>query len=515
MKKSIIAALSIVSALTVSAATFTWDDKGDHLWTTTNNWNAVSLPTTNDTVHINNSTGNPSSVFLANQNAPETNGFANVVIGNTAGSDATLYITDGSVLTTVASTIGASGTGTVVMADSSYKNTSGVGNIILGNTAVASGTLIITNGNLTGSYGITVGASGKGFIEMNGGAMSFSRTITLGSGASGSGALCFRSGTINLTTDFVVGANGVGWANVFSNTVMSVRSTLIGEYASGEGVLIIENGGRVTCSATQSCKVGASGNGILNLRGGIVGSSSGSHFTVRENAGAFGLVRGWGRIHDFRNIRNSGIIVADGDGENRELHMNINRHDGYLSNPIDNEPYGTNGWYAVNNGKLTIVLRVANGIGTGLGYATPEFCWGETEGDDTPDLVNSFRVSFAGTDNNGTFTASVLAPDRDDLPPLPNIPVVGLWNATFTRDFSSVDFECRYDHTRVPSGNTVKLMRWDADAQKWHGLGSHETGTQASPHRVKVYTLPPNGTAERIGLIGAFAVPAATRIIIR
>ena len=445
--------------------------------------------------------------------------FNGAQFGATADTTGTLALASSGRLSTQNSAIhiGQSGVGTVIVNGYSRLETVSVGsqqstaaNLIIGNNVGSEGFLYMTNSAVYSAYNFTVGGSGYGYLEMNGGNLQSARTFTVGLAATGVGEILITAGTMAPYT-IAIGASGKGLMTVSSpNVTFTGPSSTIGVNESGEGMLVLDNA-TFTGNPTTTHVVGQNGAGALILRNGTYASSSGSSFYVRQNAIGSGLVRGWGAIKDFRNIRNNGVIIADGEGEDRELALNINRHDGRVYNDIENEVSGANGWYAVNKGKLTLRLRtVQNSPAMGLGVTTPVFSWGESEDDDTIDLVNSLRLGFTEATANGIFSASILATDRSDVPPLSSAAVVGLWLASFDKAFTSIDLECRYDHTKLPSGHSVRLLRWDADAAQWKRLPTYESGT----HRVKTDALPTLGV-ERIGLIAAVAEPTATFIMIK
>ena len=534
MKSLIIAAFSTASALTVSAATFTWDDKGDHLWTSVANWTTNGVPATTspdagDTVVINNVNNAPAFVILDAMCPPipteeVERGYLNsLTLAGTATDNVFLSVTNNAVLEIKSATateifVGERGTAHLLVSDGARVETisNGQRNVTVGGLAGSTGTVTVsTGGSMYTAYSTTIGNLGVGTVHVKGGSYTIMRNSNMGSGVTGSGQLLLDSGTFYMPggQTLNVGNSGKAYIRFLAPTTASFGVLILGVNANSYGELDLD-----ACNAAggqnNSVTVGSLGKGLFTIRGGTYTATGSAGLNIRANAGASGLLKGWGILTGFRNMTNNDLVIADGEGADRELSFTANRYDGFISNTIDNERNGTNGWYAISKGKLTIQMRGINGANTGLGRTTSEFSWGETETDEDIDLVNSFRVSFNGVAANGTFKASILAPDRDDLPPLPNMPVVGLWNAAFTQSFASVDFECRYDHTRVPSSHEVRLMRWDDDAGIWRRLHTYSTATPDSPHRVKTDDMPELG-ADRVGLIGAFAYPASFLFILR
>ncbi len=494
-------------------ATAIWNDQGDHQWSTTSNWSTSALPVAGDTVQVN---GVAVIVEVADVVAPESGSLANLVLANNESDIVNMTVKDGASLTAAKATIGNNGTVHLVITNATVTYTGGnAADLSVANSVTSTGTItVLKSGVYVGTQAApsNIGIDGVGTVYVNGGSFTSLRAITLGAKASGIGSAYLNGGKFSSGGYYLyIGGSGKGHLEFQAQTELGFSSLTIGRYATGDGVLDLGEY-VMTVGATQGMRVGEAGTGVLKIRGGSISSSSGSGFYVRDLGGT-GLVQGWGRIADFRNIRNNGLIIADGEGVDRQLYMNINRNDGYVTNTIDNEPKGTNGWFAVNKGMLTLELRKS----AQLGVNPAAFNWGETETDEDIDLVNSLRVSFQGA-SAGNFSASLLAPDRDDVAansPLPPLSVVGLWNVSFSANFGSVDFECRYDHTRLPKGHQALLMRWDPGASEWVRLPTYETGTADAPYRVKTDGLTPQAGTQRIGLIGAFAVPRGTLIFMR
>ena len=530
MKKMIASACAalLFQGLVVSAATFTWTgDAGDNQWANTLNWvtnntlAAASPPANGDTVAINNAGGQPARAVVSGIEVPNGGGWLNTVtLAAAPADDAALVIEGGAVFSASGQiTAGSNGTGMLEVTNATLKTSSNA-SISIANNNGSSGAFYVREGGVVDcAYSVNIGAQGNGHFEMNGGKLSTSRHFSLGVSAGGHGVAFINAGVLQIGYDTMVGQSGTGFLTISStNAAASTRSLYIGNANGARGTVVLD-GATLTVSASASCVVGrgeggTSGTGVLELRDGTVASSSGAGFYVRNAVDSFGMARGWGRVYNFRNIQNNGLVIADGEGVDRELYMNINRNDGYVTCAIPNGPHETNGWHAVNKGMLTLQLRNPNGASSGLGVTTPAFCWGETEANETPGLVNSFRVSFNGAAANGVFSASLLAPDRDDVAantPLPPSTPLGLWDVSFSQNFDAVDFECRYDHAKLPNGHSARLMRWNPATEAWEKLQTFEPG----PRRVKAAALPQQATAKRVGLIGAFAAPSPTLFFIK
>ena len=137
---------------------------------------------------------------------------------------------------------------------------------------------------------------------------------------------------------------------------------------------------------------------------------------------------------------NNGQIIADGFGQPRSIDLT---EFSTVTNTIENEPDGTNGWYATRGGRVELpALPVKAGTST--------LTWGEAAKDSKLDLVNSLRatvhdqskatrLSFVLHDATtaGTLGASVPR----------GITLISLWSLN-AADFnpSAIDIVVRYDH---------------------------------------------------------------------
>lgn len=270
-------------------------------------------------------------------------------------------------------------------------------------------------------------------------------------------------------------------------------------------------------SQNNSITLGREGTGIVYMRGGTWKKTGTAAVTlrVRERTGAFGLVSGWGEITTSKKytIDNNGLVVANGMddsgvAEERTLAYSATGDLSYFTNSLENVT--TNGWYAVNKGKLTmqVLASVASGdLGT--------YTWGEAEDDDAIDLVNSVRVSFHNITDETTkkkgiysFTGHLYAADRSDVPALPGgAAAVGVWSFDISGLYETADFEFRYDHVKAPNG--VKLYQLRSDGETWTKL---ETESLAD-YRVKVSGIPCADASRMFAAVAA--APSGLAIFVR
>ena len=181
---------------------------------------------------------------------------------------------------------------------------------------------------------------------------------------------------------------------------------------------------------------GQFGSGTLHLGGGNVASLNGSSLTVRNQAGAYGRIRGWGRLDGLGTLTMNGQTIADGAGADRSLIFTFNT----LANGIANGAEGTNGWFAVGGGLLELPAIAVNASGAKV--------WGDTAAA-ALDLVNAVAFDFSGVTGSGTLTGALCAPGRADAPRrVSTSKIIGLWHFVcdgFSSSATSVTV--RYDQT--------------------------------------------------------------------
>jgi RNA polymerase sigma factor (sigma-70 family) len=225
------------------------------------------------------------------------------------------------------------------------------------------------------------------------------------------------------------------------------------------------------------------------------------------------VLSGYGAPGVNGELNQNGQVVADGRGADRTLDLSAVAR---VANTIDNPAVGgTNGWYAVNRGKL--VLPPVHGA--------PEqsvFTWGEDPNDPVLDLVNSVRVGVgAGTATTGVNLA-LLSPGRSDVPAgLATGGVIGVWSMDVdggTAD--AVDLSVRYDDAAVRAlgGREGTLQLW-AFENGWRRIPAAEldltnhiiSSTITSPTYVAVIVPEPSGFLVLAGATGGIMALARRR----
>ena len=411
--------------------------------------------------------------------------------------------------------------------------------ILIGRAANGHGTYVQNGGSITGRTDIYIGDISHGSAVLNGGTVGANGHFRIGNAAGGDGTvtnngaditcqhlimgyvsgaagrMTHNGGTLNVRETLQIGrGGGVGAFDV--NAPFTTRNLIIGTRISDPGV---NGAGTVTVAASSTNVVNGYlkvNNGELVMRGGTLQfkvNAVTNALINRDSEDGVGVIRGWGSLEKLPNadrnpwIENSGLVIADGEGEERDLSL----HDKFVAvtNTLYNGPTGTNGWYAVNKGRLRYPR-----IGTPSAAITHSACCGDFRTLTTPSLVNSLKleVTLAAS---GTFYVygELYAPDRSDIPAgLPTgAKTVGIWRMRITsnespdgspRSFVSVLPTFRYDHTQVKASESLALYRHNGSA--WVQVGS---GTPDGTSLISASApLPPVN-----GEVGWFAVVTKPR----
>jgi hypothetical protein len=361
-------------------------------------------------------------------------------------------------------------------------------NVLFGQYAGSDGTISNNAGIMNVDY-FRIGQSGNGTL-VNSGAVTVRNSIVIARNAASSSSLVHSGGTLKVGNYLLVGYLGRG---EFSATAgFSCTHFVLGCVTNGTGTAVIANGATGTVSSL--CFIGGrdiaddeAGSGTLLLKGGTLRFSTTTadyNLFIRYREAASGCLRGWGTVAPSSagatNVRmvNDGTVVADGEGIERDLdlHEVVN-----TTNRFANGSAGTNGWYAVNKGRLLYPR-------TWFNAAAATRCLGDAPYKTLPEMVNSLCATFTGAPTGGQyFRGGLCALDRSDVPG--NLPAserpLGVWclglyasNTDSSKaSFTNVALTFRYDRTRVKQTDKLKLYR-------------HENGAW-----VKVGECLPDGTA--------------------
>jgi hypothetical protein len=513
---TVLTLISFILPLTLFASDIWFvDPPADEYWHTPANWTGGSLPTAGSSVGITRTyesspvrieTGEAvlvNGIALGEGIVPDKDYYASVRLAGAMTNSAYLNVGDkarGKLLVDG---------GRVVVGSSSGGN----GDIRVGNdSADAQGTMLMSNGvSVTwGSImvGVTNGASGS--VSWTDSAAAVFGIARIGIGAGTQGSFHLDNTTLTLyenssgagTGDLRIGESGTGMVSQEGGTLklygfltIGLESGACGVYTNAGGTVSIGSG----LGNGSHLTVGASGCGEMQCRSGTVKMYNQSTLVIRGEAAGIGLLQGWG---DFdivslaapNYVHNNGLIVADGEGTPRDLNMT----DFYKAeNSIANGTEGTNGWYAVNKGRLRYPRAYIS--------ATSALERGQGDGPDEAenDLVNSIHLSFTDTTGTDYLRGELYATDREDIPAgLPSnsgYHVLGVWKLPMTTSFGTVSLRIRHDRRSVLSSDEIRLYRRNATGT-WSVVGTTDGLSEA------VSTSAPLAPIAADGYIGWFAV---------
>jgi lipopolysaccharide export system protein LptA len=277
-------------------------------------------------------------------------------------------------------------------------------NLVLGVAAGSNGTYDLSAGTL--SVGINeehIGSASTGVFTQSGGTHTVNSRFYLGTTFDGNGTYNLSgTGSLAPTDNEYVGNLGTGTFNQTggTNTVPAGFNLFLGNSASGTGNYNLSagtltaptewvgNAGTGTFTQTGGTHtvstvfyLGAGGtSGTYNFTGGTL--TGGAQLIVRVSASSAGTFQGHGTVGLTSEMVNNGRVIADGDGA--ELTLDFTSAAAVTS---DIENTTTNGWFAVEKGKLTLPSAV---VGNGV------YNWGENPADADIDLVNSMQLLVSG-----------------------------------------------------------------------------------------------------------------------
>lgn len=232
----------------------------------------------------------------------------------------------------------------------------------------------------------------------------------------------------------------------------------------------------------------------LLLRGGLIRMPA-TNATVRigyanyTTAKCNGILQGWGRIIRYQqNAKNSsnnglnlfmpcGAIVADGEGVMRDLDLSAVRRINASDTPGENLS-GTNGFYAINKGRLYFPCRYTGYVNLGSYYS-------ETK---APRVVNGVTFAFTEKPSDSRLHGQLYATDREDIPSgLPEdraekgVKRLGVWRAALRSSYKSEEFETSEKRDFTSARATVRYDNYALDALR------DEEGNFRSDQRIALY----------------------------
>ena len=362
------------------------------------------------------------------------------------------------------------------------------------------------NASLTVATNLVVGEAWKSTGELNIGgnaAVSALRNMTLGVGHTSVAHVTLADNAkLDVWPMLKIATNTYSYGHVLvsGGTLHSV-SNYIAAYANNTGVLEVSTGGLV--SNVWFMQVGSSStgaSGLLKLSGGTMLFDPTYH---KDHAPLYlnpplsrssGAVRGWGKVA-FENPRTMvseaekpgglihyGQVIADGEGQMRDL--DCGRFGVIPYQTTNPNTHGTNGWFAVNKGRLKLPRS--------LPRKTASYnCVGDYWALDTSRqyrLANTFTYTLAGATLNNYMFAELYATDRDDIPAgLDSIgadKVLSVWRIGHFSDgpeidepehpaeFTSATLRFRYATDGIAGLNYMRVYRHDGTASgEWQCVG--------------------------------------------
>ena len=378
----------------------------------------------------------------------------------------------------------------------------------------------VTNAGTLAAYDFFVGGYGNGDFE-NSGDFTVSRKLTIGRQAGSYGHVRHSAGTFSKGTPssqpLYVGYSGIGVFEVFAPLSLQRNERLIlGSQGTGEGTLILGTGG--TIGNVTNVLVGANsdgGRGHLRMAGGTLTIqllSSGYQLFVGKINSSGTTQKAWGEISGHgmiardtvdRSLRLKlyGQVCADGGD------LNLGSVKTVGDKGVDANKCGSNGWYAVNGGRL---LYPASQDFSYPEHATiGDYVYrggGEGSRTDPMDitLVNALQLRLYDANgdqqvDNGYNYAALYAPDRNDIPgrlpgSAPSDVTLGVWrlghfdapgddgfaSAANAVSFGKAWLRFRIDENAIPvdvdwSQQKVRLYHWDGSS--WKTVGKATPGT--------------------------------------
>jgi len=410
------------------------------------------------------------------------------------------------------------------------KNEMRDGVLSLGGSVGTVGIYNLSNANASVVVGVVserslyAGARGNGTFNHYAGLCDIEENLYVGGDTSTAfsavGVYNLSSGTCDVDNAVFVGLGGQGTVHQtggrfeattdpsYNNLNVGLENGR-GTYNLTGGTLAIDRYNYLTVQTKIRLGTGAGGRGEFHLgdatgRGSIVERGTGNPiaFNVRCVTNASGVFRGWSddgggsRPQLPGHLTNNGQVIADGYGQPRSLDLsNFSKAETGtntlwwyppVSHPDVFDNTTSNGWFAVNKGKLILPGLLVSAAGT--------YNWGERPGDSTIDAVNSARIRFNDFNGSGRLDGSLLAPDRSDVP-ASRLSLISVHDLALNGGASSSDFNLtiRYDDAAAgPRESALKLF---------HYTGGRWTDTGASldqgNHRI---------TASNLTAFGEFGV---------
>ena len=250
-----------------------------------------------------------------------------------------------------------------------------------------------------------------------------------------------------------------------------------------------------------------SGDATIRLRGGTIGLGIRGALvlgnpTDNVNAGCTSRVIGYGCITNQGDSSRTlwsrldlcrGSVTADGEGDERDLDFGtFARLGGSIGDGRTKlNSSGTNGWYAINKGRLIYPNRDAELVRFVGDYA-------RLNNDVAPKFVNSMRILLKDSNDaeittHRKLTVELYAPDRTDIPAgLVEDDAknrrLGVWRGNCggkTSSFAKADTTIRYDQWRLAelmenTSRNFEICLYQYSGTKWKKITSYPAEEAAS-----------------------------------
>jgi len=302
--------------------------------------------------------------------------------------------------------------------------------------------------NLAVTNQSNIGYAGNAVVNQNGGTFT-STGVRIGDNGS-EVTYNINAGQVTAVSDgFVVGNTGASIVtmNQTSGTV-TTNQFAVGK-ATTTGIYNMTGGtinGIVYGGNFQIGAIGA-GAGSVQSEFNLGDATSTGTIQMADTASLLidsrnSMLRGWGTFDlggagsTAARLWNDGVVKADGYGTDRDLNLSQFNHVETYST-INT---GTNGWYAVNGGRLLLpTVAVAAGNGS--------YNWGDDSYFTSTNLVNSLRVNLTGA-SAGSLSAALLADDRSDVAAHEGLAFLAVWDID-QLTFANANLIFRYDDAKA------------------------------------------------------------------
>ena len=323
--------------------------------------------------------------------------------------------------------------------------------------------------------------------------------INLGYGNSSSAEMVLNDQSYLNNIDLICigkGASSTATLTLNDESVISnVRTVQVANANNSVAELQLNGNGTLSNTIYVAVGIADGSRGTIRMKGGtlsIKDGTGGYYPLLVGSTNSIGQIRGWGNLYRMNPNNGNAIridlwgqVIADGEGEERDLNVGMIRTDGYENK--NSNLCGTNGWYAVNKGRLFLPYyqeksRSSEGISIG------EHPWKKS-----PTLINSFRLNLTKNGAelaSGKYThAALYATDRSDIPG--NRPwessakVLSIYRISHCSEklqaepanpveYDTAFLTFRFDDTRVEESETVILYR--NDGTSWTNVGHARYG---------------------------------------